>query len=69
MSDVVEQVIQRHPEVKNEGIPESCFHGRAPDQRKTFGALKRRFPLILRVDGAVAGRFKGTVVVQHEGGA
>ena len=22
MSDVVEQVIQRHPEVKNEGIPE-----------------------------------------------
>jgi hypothetical protein len=23
MSDVVEQVIQRHPEVKNEGIPES----------------------------------------------
>ena len=22
MSDVIEQVIQRHPEVKNEGIPE-----------------------------------------------
>src|SRR3954469_25760133 len=28
MSNVVEQVIQRHPEVKNEGIPEphNCFH-------------------------------------------
>jgi hypothetical protein len=25
MSDVVEQVIQRHWEVKNEGIPESLF--------------------------------------------
>src|SRR3954463_8419781 len=24
MSNVVEQVIQRHPEVKNEGIPEPC---------------------------------------------
>ena len=24
MSDVVEQVIQRHPEVKNEGIPEGA---------------------------------------------
>jgi len=22
MSDVIEQVVQRHPEVKNEGIPE-----------------------------------------------
>src|SRR5687768_5049011 len=26
MSDVVEQVIQRHPEVKNEGIPEGDAH-------------------------------------------
>jgi hypothetical protein len=30
---------------------------------------KRQFPLILRVDGAVAGRFEDPVVVQPERGA
>ena len=30
---------------------------------------KRQFPLILRVDGAVASRFEGPVVVQPERGA
>jgi transposase len=30
---------------------------------------KRQFPLMLRVDGAVAGRFEGPVVVQPERGA
>jgi hypothetical protein len=34
-----------------------------------FSDTKRRFSLILRVDGALAGRFKGTVVVQPERGA
>jgi hypothetical protein len=36
ISDVVEQVIQRHPEVKNEGIPELC-EGTSMKQETTSG--------------------------------
>jgi hypothetical protein len=46
-----------------------CIRVEAFQFRHPQDALKRQFPLILRVDGAVAGRFEGPVVVQPERGA
>jgi hypothetical protein len=69
--------IVRHPGLYVNAPPGSCsafLRTGRNDSAYTFQVLvdhapKRRFPLILRVDGAVASWFNGTVVVQPKRGA
>ena len=46
MSDVVEQVIQRHPEVKNEGIPEGRHQAIDPEEQPK--TIEPKMPMIPR---------------------
>src|SRR5687768_715599 len=52
MSDVVEQVIQRHPEVKNEGIPEADAEAHqvlASEETRRSGVVRALIMLALAV--------------------